>query len=55
MFRYELDNPEFECRPGQNFSPFNKRQTSLKPTHTPIQWVGISYLGVRRPGREVDH
>jgi hypothetical protein len=55
MFRYELDNPDFECRPGQKFPHSRKRQTSLSPTQTPIQWVGNSYFGVRRPGPEADN
>jgi hypothetical protein len=31
-------------------------RTALEPTQPPIQWVpGAPSLGVKRPGREVDH
>jgi hypothetical protein len=31
-------------------------RTALEPTQPPIQWVpGTLSLGVKRPGREVDH
>ena len=38
----------------KSFPHSRKRQTPLNPKQPPIQWVGNSSLGVRRPGREVD-
>lgn len=50
MFRYELDYPEFKCRPGQKDSPFSKT-TNLPETH-PISYSvgGEVFIGVKAAG-----
>jgi hypothetical protein len=50
MFGYELDNPEFKCRPGQKFSPFSKK-TDLPETHSASYSVGGEFfLGGKAAG-----
>ena len=50
---YGLDGPGNESRWGQVF-PHTSRPV-LGPTQLPIQWVRGLSLGVKRPGRGVDH
>jgi hypothetical protein len=54
---YGLDDQEVESRGGGLgiflFSPVSR--PALGPTQPPIQWVtGAPFLGIKRPGREVD-
>jgi hypothetical protein len=45
----------FPARTG-NFSLHHRVQNGSGPTQPPIQWVpGALSLGVKQPGREVDH
>jgi len=46
--RYGLEGPGAECRWGRDF-PHLSRPT-LRPTQPPIQWVLVSFTGVKRPG-----
>jgi len=50
MFHYETDNPEFECRSGQQFSPFSK-MTDLPEAHPASYLVsGECFLGSKAAG-----
>jgi hypothetical protein len=51
--RYGLDGSGIESRYEINFS--HPSRTALGPTQPPIQWVPGLFLGVKRPGRGVDH
>ena len=48
-----LDGPGLESRWGRGFP--HPSRSALGPTHPPVQWVPGSFLGVKRPGRGVDH
>jgi hypothetical protein len=55
---YGLDGVQgFDSRRELGISLFTTAsKTALGPTQPPIQWVpGALSLGVKRPGREVDH
>jgi hypothetical protein len=51
--RYELDGPGIESRWGRDFQ--QPSRPALGPTQPPVQWVSGNSLGVKRPGRGVDH
>ena len=48
---YGLDGPGMESRWGRDFP--HPSRPFLGPTQPPVQWV--SFPGVKRPGRGVDH
>ena len=50
---YGLDGPGIESRWGRNFP--HPSRPALGPTSSPINWFRISFPGVKRPGRSVDH
>ena len=49
------DDPRLESGQGKIFLLSKKSIPTLGPTLPPIQWIPGSSLGVKRPGREVDH
>jgi len=51
--RYELDGTGIEPRCGRDFP--HPSRTALGSTQPPIQWVPGLSLGVKQPGRGVDH
>jgi hypothetical protein len=51
--RYGLDGPRIEFTWGWDFS--HPSRLALGPTQPPIQWYQVSFPGVKRPGRSVDH
>jgi hypothetical protein len=52
---YGLDGRGSIRGEGKKFF-FSSSTPALEPTHHSIQWVpGVISLGVKRPGREVDH
>jgi hypothetical protein len=56
-FSYGLDDRGFDSRQGLGIFLFTTAsRPTLGPTHPTIQWVSWAFsLGVKRPGREVDH
>jgi hypothetical protein len=48
-----LDGPGIESRCGKDFT--NPSRRALGPNQPPVQWVPGLFLGVKRPGRGVDH
>jgi hypothetical protein len=56
-FMVSLDDRGFESRQGLGtYLVTTVPRPALRPTQPPIQWVpGALSLGVKRPGREVDH
>jgi hypothetical protein len=51
--RYGLDGPGIEYRWGRDFSDASRRALGL--TQPLVQWYRVSFPGVKRPGRGVDH
>jgi hypothetical protein len=51
--RYGLEVPGIESRWRRDF-PYPSRP-ALGPTQPPVQGHGVSFPGVKRPGRGVDH
>jgi hypothetical protein len=49
---YRLDGPGIESRWGRDFP--HQSRPALGPTQPPVQWVPVSFPGVKRPGRGVD-
>jgi hypothetical protein len=46
----------FDFRPELGIFLFTTAsRTALVPTQPPIQWVQVTPLGVKRPGREANH
>ena len=51
--RYGLDGPGFESRRGRDFPHLSI--PALGSTQSPVQWIPGLSLGIKRPGRGVDH
>jgi hypothetical protein len=51
--RYGRDGPGIESRGGRDLS--RRSRPALGPTQPPTQWVRALFLGIKRPGRGVDH
>ena len=51
--RYGLDGPGIESRCGRDSS--QPSSWALGPTQPPLQWLPGHALGVKRPGRVIDH
>jgi hypothetical protein len=51
--RNGLDGPGIESRLGQELS--HSSRPALRSTQPPIQWVILSFPGVKRPGRGFHH
>jgi hypothetical protein len=52
--RYGLDDPGIESRWGGRDFPHPPRPAP-GPTQPPVQWVPVSFPGVKRLGRGADH
>ena len=50
---YWLDGPGFESRQRQEIFVLQNVHTGVGPILFPIQWVLGSFLGLKRPGREI--
>jgi hypothetical protein len=51
--RYGLDDPGIESRCGRDFS--QPSRPALVPTQPPIHGYRVSFPGIKRPGRGVNH
>ena len=48
-----LDGPRVESRLDQELS--HSSRPALRSTQPPVQWVTVSFPGIKRPGRGFDH
>ena len=50
---YWVDGPGIESWWGQDFPHLSR--AALGPTQPPVQWVPVSFPGVKRLGCDIDH
>jgi hypothetical protein len=49
---YGLEGPGFKHRLGRDFPHLSR--PAVRPTHSPVKWAPVSFLGIKLPERGVD-